>query len=220
MAVRNTGLWVFAAVAGVMLVASIVGVGWMGYGWSVVEEALGRTHAGDTTLEEMQVDLAQADAQRVALTKQIAEETVRLQMLGGRQRPVGRETLRQLQWEMLDLAAQCGLEVEEAARVGSDGRSVVVAKDDEDVPLGAPVRRGEVTLDRFSPDPKHPRPLVRFQGRGNFYQIRRFFARLGELRWDVTPASFEISRISSMGAASGTASADEATLRLTVVMAL
>ena len=153
--------------------------------------------------------------------------------------PMEAEASRLLKLELLNLAARCGLTVEEVKPLVNPK----AARDPEcQEPAGtgpAPTASAEAAniafLNKLPAGEAYRRPLLAMQCRASYGALRRFFSEIGGLSWNVTPVSFGISRSGYVSAPAGAGgdedgaprasvpaqwTADDGQLRLTVLLAL
>ena len=174
-------------------------------------------------------DIARLADEKAAAARQVAQATRLLADVQARRMPLDAPTVRRQILDMLDLAAACGLTVEEIKPMAGDAQSLALAVGaSSEQPAGPAGTRENLAafLNRFSRGAA-PRPLVRLSCRGEFATIRDYFARLQTLRWQVTPALFEIGQAAKVGQAwtedeapAAMPAAEDKPLRLSVIVAL
>lgn len=217
-----------ACLAGPLLAVAAVWHQWSR--WADASSALARLGDPDAIRCVRAEEIVPVEREKEALGRQIARATLDLADLQTRQMPVDAHTTRRQILDMLDLAAACGLVVEEMKPIGSDARSLglAVGADTEQSagPAAAPAGLAAF-INRFSRGPT-PRPLVQLRCRGQYATVRGYFTRLQTLRWQVTPVLFEMGQVDRTGRAwteeepspPAPAPADDWPLRLSVIVAL
>ncbi|MCX7804149.1 MAG: hypothetical protein N3A38_03060 [Planctomycetota bacterium] len=138
---------------------------------------------------DLRARAAAAEGQARALEARVASAATVLRELEKRQMPADRAAAARMQFDILNLAAGCGLEVEEVSPVSADGSALA---DGAKEPSGNAVAHG-----------KTARPRMMLRCRAAFDRILEFFEKLPDLRWNAVPCAFEIR--SEGASAAGTA---------------
>jgi hypothetical protein len=206
---------------------------WQGY--SAVKGALAERGATSETVETLQAKTADLDQQRSLLAPQVEKGAAELAELQKSLMPLETGASRQLRLDVLDLAARCGLQVEEVKPVGGEGRWPDLAGQTPAAPAAnADDVKSIAFLGQFPAGDVYRRPLLRLQCRAGYAATRKFLDQLGGLRWRVTPVAFRLEQAdaphtgeptedeSAVGATAvpGAGASQESTLRLTLVLAL
>lgn len=236
---RNSAVCVLLVLAAVALVVSAV-FAWRELGgFRRGGETLAARPGARRDLAAIGEEMRGLEARRAALAPQAAVAAAELATLEKKLMPLEAGSARLLKLELLNLAARCGLVVEEIKPVASPK----AARDPEcQEPAGAgpaPAVSAEAVnlafLARLPAGEAYRRPLVAMQCRASYAALRRFFSEVGGLSWSVAPVSFGISRPGSAPAAIRTVNddddlvapvvrppwgADDGRLHLTVVLAL
>jgi hypothetical protein len=187
------------------------------------------------TVESLQAKAADLEAARNLLAPRVEQSAAAVAELQKRLMPLEAGASRQLRLEVLDLAARCGLQVEEIKPVGTGGRWPDPAGQAPASPAAnADDVKNIAFLGRFPAGDAYRRPLLRLQCRAGYPAVRKFLDQLGGLRWNVTPVAFRLEQADApnagdpaeeetavgTAAASGLGASPENALRLTLVLAL
>jgi hypothetical protein len=206
---------------------------WQGY--SAARGAIAAQGVRGETVETLQARTADLDQQRGGLVPQLVKSAAELAELQQSLMPLEAGASRQLRLDVLDLAARCGLQVEEVKPMGTGGRWPDPAGQAAVTPTtGADDVKNIAFLGRIPTGDVYRRPLLRLQCRAGYAATRKFLDQLGGLRWRITPVAFRLEQADLPGtgeaaedetaggatAVPGIGAAQESTLRLTLVLAL
>lgn len=186
---REQGIRLGLAAAVTALAAALVLAGWQWQRQRGLARELARFPAASDR-ERLREDAAAA-AQRVEnLQRRITERAARAAGLEPRYLPAADPAvLARRRLELLELAARCGLAIDELR---------ALAPGDEDPALAAWKRR-------FALDPGHAPTLLRLGGRGSFAGLLRFAAALDQLPWAALPVQVAVERVQRSTAGDGEA---------------
>lgn len=195
--VRSIVVFCFLGLAAVILLLSVP-LAWKQWrGYAAARASLASRSEGDRSLVSIRDQMTDLEGRKTLISLQTAENGAALERLEKKLMPMEAAASRLLKLDLLNLAADCGLVVEEMRPVQIDGRS----RDPENptqVDSGQRVASGEAGaiafLGKFPAGEAYRRPVVSLQCRAQYDQVHRFLEDLKGLRWQVTPVAFSIGR--------------------------
>ncbi len=215
---RNAAVLAALAVAACALVASAV-FAWKQFGGFRRDlRTLAARPESDRTVESIAGQVRELGARRAELQARTAEMAGRARELRKRLMPMEPDASRKLKLEVLDLAARCGLVVEEVKPMLMGGRNldpewacpVATAPGNGPGSIAGSEAGSIAFLKKLPAGEDYRRPLVELECTAEYEAVRRFFAELGGLSWNVTPVSFGLARTGEAAPAPAADAGDEA----------
>ncbi len=148
--------------------------------WKRIQGGLGNQELSRESLAAIEQD---AGLQRIELAAQVRELPGKRKALETNLVPLDEKSQQTMLLEVLDLAGQCGLQMEEVSPIAKPGTRLSLG------PTNATAGRPSAAT---AAEGSGSRPSFRMQCRARFGAVHEFFRRLSTLRCVVIPLEFDI----------------------------